>query len=337
MPPPATDRSAASGPSESARPPKAFRALALLGAFFVAGCSGVSVEDGPVAKTQSRIAYGALDTTHTAVVAVLSPVGTTELQECSGSLVAVVGGDGYVLTAAHCCNAFVPTTVVASSDYSTGESFLSGGSPAAPVYRVAPGSVYYDSQYSGSGHDFCMLKFAGAAAGMATLALPTASGDGLQLGAQVEHVGFGFTDTSTTNSQRRSGVDAVDQQLTSLILQFSQGGPNDIPGTCDGDSGGPSLLPAGVAQGQQVVVGVQSSGGMASCAQETFGIASRVSSAIGAGQFITSYLGGAPVGVNAGASPRPVPAGARWAWLALATALVVAGSSIRGGLRARLS
>jgi len=315
-------------------PAKASRAIpigvAFLGVCFVAGCSGNGVGEGRVGVSRSPIAYGTLDTRHTAVVALLSPVGTTELQECSGSIVAVTGGQGYVLTAAHCCNTHPPTIVVASNDYTVGEAYLSGGVPTPPVYGVVPGSVYYDASYdSAGGHDFCMLKLAAAGAGLATLALPTSTSDGLQLDSQVEHVGFGITDATTMNTQRRSGIDAVDQGLTSLLLQFSQGGANHVPGTCEGDSGGPALLPAGAAQSQQVITGIQSYGNVSSCAQETLGVASRVSSAIGTGQFITSYLAGTPIGVNPGGSGAPAPAGSLWTYVVLGAALMAAGLGSR--------
>ncbi len=303
-------------------------AALLLGVPLLVGCSG-GADEGRVGTVQSSIAYGTLDTRHTAVVAVLSPVGTTALQECTGSIVALKGGEGYVLTAAHCCNTYVPTIVVASSDYAVGEQYLSGGTPTPPAYAVVAGSVYYDAAFDNAGgHDFCMLRVAGAGAGLATLALPASASDGLQLGSQVEHVGFGFTDTTTGNTQRRTGTDAVDQLLTPLLLEFSQGGANHVPGTCDGDSGGPSLLPAGVAQSQQVITAVQSFGNASSCAQETLGGASRVSSAIGTGQFITSYLAGSPVGISPGGAataPSPVPAGGLWAYVVLAVAMMAAG------------
>jgi hypothetical protein len=302
--------------------------VGMVGVPLLIGCSG-GADEGRVGRVQSSIAYGTLDTRHTAVVAVLSPVGTTELQECTGSIVALKGGQGYVLTAAHCCNANVPTIVVASNDYSVGEQYLSGGTPTPPAYAVVAGSVYYDTAYDNAGgHDFCMLTFGGAGAGLATLALPASASDGLQLGSQVEHVGYGFTDTTTSNSQRRTGTDAVDQLLTPTLLEFSQGGANHVPGTCDGDSGGPSLLPAGVAQAQQVITAVQSFGNASSCAQETLGGASRVSSAIGTGQFITSYLAGSPVGISPGAAappPAPVPAGGLWTSVLLAIAMMAAG------------
>ena len=98
-----------------------------------------------------------------------------------------------------------------------------------------------------------------------------------------------------------------------------------VPGTCDGDSGGPSLLPAGVAQPQQVVVGVQSYGNSVTCAQVTFGVASRVSSEIGPGMFITSYLENAPVGVQMGAPAPAVPALGGLGNLTLAAALAMVG------------
>jgi hypothetical protein len=296
------------------------------------GCSGPDVRER-LGVSRTPIAYGTLDASHTAVAAVLSPVGSSDFQECTGSIVAVARGEGYVLTAAHCCNSFVPTVVVASNDYSVGEATLGGATPVPPVYGVVPGSVYYDAEYDGAGgHDFCLLRFAGADTTIATLALPSSSSDGLQLGSQVQHVGFGITDTTNNNTQRRSATDSVDLQLTNLLIEFSQGGPNQVPGTCEGDSGGPTLLPAGVAQAQQVIVGVQSFGNSSSCTGETLGAASRVTSAIGPGGFITSYLAGTPIGVHAGGS---APAGGPWTRIALAVALVTIGRRRLGPLRAR--
>jgi secreted trypsin-like serine protease len=291
----------------------------------LAGCSGAASTDERVGTSRGSIAYGTADVKHTAVVSVLAPVGSSSLQECSGSIVKVANGIGSVLTAAHCCNTYVPTLVVVASDYAIGENDLGGGgTPSPPVYPVVPGSVFYDAQYTGNDHDFCLLSFSGATAAMATLALPTSANDGLTLGSEVEHVGFGMTESSTTNSGRRSGIDTVDTTLTSLIFEFSQGGATHVPGTCDGDSGGPSLLPAGASQSQQVVVGVQSYGNASSCVGETLGGASRVSSEIGAGGFIASYLAGSPIGVRAGGSPpAPAPAGRPWTFALLAAALVV--------------
>src|SRR5579862_8546990 len=129
-----------------------------LGALALLACSGPNPDRSAVARIRSPIAYGTADSVHTAVVAVLAPVGTTELEECTGSIVQVTGSTGYVLTAAHCCNTYVPTVVDAATDYTAGEAYLSGGTPAPPIYSVVAGSVYYDAQYAGAGtdHDFCM-------------------------------------------------------------------------------------------------------------------------------------------------------------------------------------
>jgi hypothetical protein len=93
-------------------------------------------------------------------------------------------------------------------------------------------------------------------------------------------------------------------------------------------------MPAGAAQSQQVITGVQAYGNASSCAQETLGVASRVSSAIGSGQFITSYLAGTPIGVNAG-GPAPAPAGGLWTYVVLGAALMAAGSAGPGRSRQR--
>lgn len=313
--------------------PAAHRLLMLHAAVGLLGCGGPSPEVSPVATTESPIAYGNADTTHTAVVAVLSPANVQSFQECSGSIVQVQGEIATVLTAAHCCNTYVPTVVVAFGDYSIGEDAVLGGSFSPPVYSVVAGSVYYDPLYSasnGQDHDFCLLQFSGAHSSTATLALPPATGDGLTFAStsppasSIEHIGFGQTDTSTGNTQRRTGIDSVNLQLSSLIIEFSQGGTRHIPGTCDGDSGGPALLPAGSAQASQVVVGVQSYGDAFSCATATFGVASRVTSEIGPGRFITSYLTGTPTGVRAGVV-APAPASSHWALFATALALLSAG------------
>lgn len=97
---------------------------------------------------------------------------------------------------------------------------------------------------------------------------------------------------------------------------------------------GPSLLPAGVAQAQQAVMGVQSFGNSTTCSQTTLGVASRVSSAMGAGQFITSYLAGSPIGTregDAGPPPLPAPATGPWTCGLLALGLLVAGARLQRG------
>jgi hypothetical protein len=308
------------------------RACIALGALALFACSGPKPDRSAVARISSPIAYGSPDTAHTAVVAVLAPVGTTELQECTGSIVQVTGSTGYVLTAAHCCNMYIPTVVVAATDYTVGETYLCGGTPVPPVYSVVPESVYHDARYAdpGTDYDFCMLKFSGATKEMATLALPSSTSDGLQVGSAAEHLGYGETESSTTSSVRRTGTDAV-TALTPTAVTFDQGGPTHIPGTCDGDSGGPALVPAGAPEAQQVIVAVDSYGNPTTCAAETLGVGSRVLSEVGMGGFITSYLANAPTGVQAGVAPAPAPAVPRRALVSIFVGLLLAGVAAVNG------
>jgi hypothetical protein len=275
----------------------------LLGSVALAGCSSASGPDrseDPVAQAQSPIAYGTADTAHTAVVGVLANAGGGSYSACSGTVVQVKNGQGYVLTAAHCCNMGSPTIVVMANDYSVGEPYLGGGNPAPPVFKVVAGSVFYDTQYDGQDHDFCMLKFSGATASTPVIPVALPGQDGLVLGVMVEHVGFGITDNNQNNSSRRTGTEKLDQNLTGLILQWSQGGGSHIPGPCEGDSGGPALIPAGAPQGSQKVVGTTSYGDSASCSGATLGVASRVTSETGATGFITNFLNDAPTGTPGG-------------------------------------
>jgi len=271
-------------------------------ALVVASCSSAGAPVDPTGRTQSAIAYGTADSTHTAVVSVLANAGGSSFDECSGTIVQVKSGDAYVLTAAHCCNATTPTVVVMSSDYSVGESaVVSGTAPTPPAYAVVSGSVWFDAQYNGTDHDFCMLKFP-APAGAAVIPVAQPGADGLALGVEVEHVGFGVTDTSTGNTGRRHETSPVDVSLTALVAQSSQGGASHVPGVCEGDSGGPGLLPAGAAQSAQTVVMTTSYGSTSSCAANTMSTCSRVTSETGPGGFITSYLSDAPSGTQAGSA-----------------------------------
>ena len=103
-----------------------------------------------------------------------------------------------------------------------------------------------------------MLQF-NAPAG--TAVIPVAMGnDGLTLGETVEYVGFGTTQNNQNNTLREHASAPVDQAVNANWFQYSEGGATHIGGPCEGDSGGPALLPAGVPQAQQTVVGTTSYG-----------------------------------------------------------------------------
>ena len=277
-------------------------ACSFLGSLIAAGCAPASAPDaneGTAAEAKGAIAFGSADTAnpHTAVVALVIDAGGGYISSCSGTVVKVANGQGYVLTAAHCCNEGAPGIVVMANDYGNYAQQLFNPNPSPPVYKVVPGSVYYDAAYNQYDHDFCMLKFSGATASTPTIKLPTGSPDGLANGTAIEHVGYGMTNTNSNNSQRRTGTNNVGQ-LSSALIEYNQG--NGTPGPCQGDSGGPTLIPAGEAQGSQTVVGVTSWGNSSSCSGASMGASSRVLSGIGSGKFITSFINDAPIGNQPG-------------------------------------
>jgi len=279
----------------------------VLSSLALVSCSSTGPEsaDDPLGTAASAIAYGTADTTHTAVVAILGSIADGFV-ECSGTVVQVKGTVGYVLTAAHCCNTGSPDVVVLGDDYAAAAAaFAQGVPPTAPAYAVTAGSAHYDALYDPSAaapdHDFCMFTFA-APADTAVIPVAQPGEDGLTLGAEVEHVGFGVTDTSTSNTGRRTATAPADLQLTAALLESSEGGSAHVPGTCDGDSGGPALTPAGAAQSQQRVAGTTSFGNGPTCTANTSDVCSRVSSETGPSGFITSFLNDAPSGTVAPAS-----------------------------------
>ncbi|HEY8091265.1 MAG TPA: hypothetical protein VIF09_25555, partial [Polyangiaceae bacterium] len=124
-----------------------------LGSLVLTSCSSGSrpaPSEGPVGAAESAIAYGTTDTLnpHTAVVALLIPAAGG-YGECTGTVVQVKNGVGYVLTAAHCCGGLpadpsAPTVVVVGSNYSAGVAAVMGGPVNPPAYAVTPGSVWWD-------------------------------------------------------------------------------------------------------------------------------------------------------------------------------------------------
>jgi MYXO-CTERM domain-containing protein len=262
-------------------------ALASLALAACAEPESPSVEEP--ASGAARIVYGTADTTHTAVVALLNP-DHGGYDECSGTIVQVCNGVASVLTAAHCCNSTQPTTVVMASDYNVGVQYIGSANPPPPTYAVIASSVQWDHSYNGNSSspidDFCMLQFNAPAN---TAVIPVAVGnDNLTLGTTVEYSGFGTTQNNQNNTLREHASAPVDQDVTANYFQYSEGGSTHIGGPCEGDSGGPALLPAGAPQDQQFVVGTTSYGD-ANCRQ--YGVSMRVTSQTAPGGFISSYLG----------------------------------------------
>ena len=197
-------------------------------------------------RTSSAIINGSLDTTHEAVVAIISQSGS-EAGACTGTIVKVDATRkiGWVVTAAHCVD-LPPVIVFQGDDYSK---------PEALRYEVVDYKA--DGRYggqAGSSYDFAMIRIAGVDGSTPTIPLVT-SPDGLTNGTAVTSVGYGRTSLIQSgpgdqNSQRR----AVNMTL-SQVGQTQIGYDMSSRGICQGDSGGPVLVKGG---GSERVAGVHS-------------------------------------------------------------------------------
>ncbi len=241
-----------------------------LGSVLVLGCSqeGLPPEAERVQADDSAIINGVLDTTHTAVVAVLG-----NAFECSGTVLQVTGTTGYVLTAAHCCvPGDLPNQVVVGPDYTTGVS-----------HNIVPGSVTRDScylDYPGSTDDVCMLKFMNAT-GVPTIPPMTPQTDTLAIGTPITYVGYGITAVPAPmngNTQRRK----VDKNIGKVDTYFVEYAGADMSGTCQGDSGGPGIV---TVNGKEMVASVTSFGDQ-SCNQ----LGSSIRTSAVYTHFIAKYL-----------------------------------------------
>ena len=184
------------------------------------------------------------------------------------------GGSGFLLTAAHCAvavddqgDAILPVRSGDPSDYFV----LPGPDYAAThanVFRVAEVKVH--PQYDGTvenPYDVAVIRYVGTTSTTPVIPILAPEDDLLVVGSEVSLVGFGTTESSTRNSQRRMVTKPV-ADLSPRQLRYDQ---SDHKGSCEGDSGGPALFstPKGVR-----VAGVTSYGD-ASCV--LLGVSVRVS------------------------------------------------------------
>ena len=232
-------------------------AFLLVGLCFAASgvaCSSArerAPEPEATGSASAPIINGTLDTTHDAVVAILTQSSQDQGSGCTGTIVKVDGAKhiGWVVTAAHCVDftGLDPKKiyVVQGEDYNKSTSIL---------YRTIDFKIHpsWDPN-AGFDYDFAVLRIAGVDASTPVIPL-TSSPDGLALGTQVMSVGYGKTDPSPSstaqNSLRYSIVKTLGSVTTSQIAFSETGG-----GICQGDSGGPVLVGA---SGSQKVVGIHS-------------------------------------------------------------------------------
>jgi hypothetical protein len=262
------------------------RVASSLSTILLVGCGSTS-EPTAIGVVQQPIYGGTADVTHDAVVEIISylPSDLNTMFNCTGTVINVQNGIGYVLTAAHCCNNPVPPAlIVAAPDFVPYVADVGFAHPKAPAYAVVPSSIASDPQYDNStgSHDFCLLQFWGAPATMPTIKLAA----GVPAGTvPMEFVGYGTTKTDNQNTKRFSITMPASASSANAIEYDMTGGR----GPCAGDSGGPALVPAGAPQSQQSLVAVTSNGD-AACTQG--GMSSLVSSALHG--FIANYFATTP-------------------------------------------
>lgn len=237
------------------------RPTVLAVALLLQACAAPAPDAG-VGLHRLGIVGGSADTTHDAVVALLGDEG-----DCSGTIIHVAGGEGVVLTAAHCLGV-APDAVVLGDDHA---------SPSATTFTVLDTIMHPSWNGSDPDFDVGLVRIGDVPAGTPVIPVATTP-DGVTAGDEVLHVGYGLTDgAGTTTTTRRAVLNTLDT-VTSGLLSYDQadGGP------CSGDSGGPALS----VDGQARVVGVIGSGD-GTC--EGFGIDTRVAPLVAS--FIAPFIG----------------------------------------------
>ena len=244
---------AASGPHSELGLIVGMRKAGLLGWVVVAACGSTDATVDPGAATMSTseaIVNGAADTTHDAVVTVISSAGKDEISICTGTIVKIdaAAGTGWVATAAHCMAEGAPQVVWEGPSYSG-----AGRTRHTPLgYAV---DTRFDIDKPENGYDFAVVRIDKVTA--ATPLIPLAGvPDGLAVGTSIDNIGFGRTThppaAADDNTTRRIVTKAISTVSDRLLAYDSS-----ASGACQGDSGGPWLLGSGSAAR---VVGIDSYG-----------------------------------------------------------------------------
>lgn len=273
----------------------AFGSLATLVVALTACASNTSVSGEGIDSRSDPIFNGTLDgTAHPSVVSVITDMGNQGFGACSGTIIAVNGTTGYILTAGHCVydtqggQASPPTDVILGNDYNC---FINGNCSSSIHHTVsgwtkAPGWTG-DLNTSQTNSDFGLVKFEGASASLTVSeVLSPDMASSLHTGSITTAVGFGMTSGNDQSNTKRWKVDINADQVTADYLIHNQSAQNK--GTCEGDSGGPHFLNV---NGTDYVAAVTSYGlGNGTCETQDGYNGRPTKQAIY--DWITSYVGG---------------------------------------------
>ena len=211
--------------------------VVLVSACSVLACSvlACSANDSSFENAASRkqsIYYGTPDTTHNAVVAL-----DADGAGCTGTIMAVRGSDGYVITAAHCLVDYWGYPLSSNR-----VKVKTGPDSLHPTAKYSATSLKIHPQYNDNkitlGYDFGLVRFSGASADTPFIQAITAVEDNLVVGDLIDFVGYGVTEVNEFNMLRNHIVKDITELSDQWIVndQLSTSG-----GTCLGDSGGPGL------------------------------------------------------------------------------------------------
>jgi MYXO-CTERM domain-containing protein len=254
------------------------------GVAFVVACADL---DGPadehVDQSESGIIGGTPDFEHDAVVAIFGPVIAGKVSSCTGTIIHHEPPSAYILTAAHCFGSGPIQVSLIGDDYNNPTKVMS-----VVDYVLHP-------QYNGNSgdyeYDFAMIQVTGATGTVPVIPPMSPAEDVLNVGSQVDHVGYGLLSYPNGQTSVRHHVLGALDQVGSIQILYQQ--PSSGP--CSGDSGGPNLAASNA--GEERVAGVISYGDE-TCA--SFGVSGRVSFVYDS--FIVPFVGTTPSGSSSTAT-----------------------------------
>ena len=212
----------------------------LLVALAGASCTGGAFSPG---QSEHAIVGGSIDSTSTAVVALVWEVGDGSGFLCSGTLVS----PHIVLTAAHCTSDEGTYAVYTDTQLSADSTNV------LAVSEVHPHPTFDEAKLE-LGRDLGVVILQDAVTDIEPIGMFRGDLSPDMVGGPVRVIGYGVTgaDEPDSSGTRRS-VNTILVHYTSYTLDAGDPGH----GSCSGDSGGPTLI---TIDGREVIIGVTSFG-----------------------------------------------------------------------------
>jgi secreted trypsin-like serine protease len=205
-----------------------------------ASCTGDAFSPG---QSEHAIVGGSIDSTSTAVVALVWEVGDGSGFLCSGTLVS----PHIVLTAAHC------TSDEGTYRVHTDTQLSADSTNVLAVSEVHPHPTFDEAKLE-LGRDLGVVILQDAVTDIEPIEMLRGDLSPDMVGDPVRVIGYGLTAANEPDSSgTRRSVDTTLVGYTSYILDAGDPGH----GSCSGDSGGPAFM---TIDGREVIIGVTSFG-----------------------------------------------------------------------------